>query len=340
MSTGVTASEKSLKANVERAMLETFVAAARATPLRAAAGGFAFDQKNTAAIKWAHDHAAELVAGVTNTTREDIRDAVEEAFTTEAGHDQLASELIDLLGDDARAGLIARTETMRASNAGQQAAWDQAVKSGLLSGNELQEWITTPDELLCPVCEPMDGETSELDGSFNVDGEDMDGPPAHPNCRCTIGLIAPRAAWFDPKTGIDTHGREDVARATHVPQTKEKRARSAESERAVAKLVGGEVIAGQHPVDVVIRNSAGKVTHAIEVKRIEGKNSKITMHKSSLARKEAFGKKYGVPWHTVAHDVRGAKAVFFHREHVGSFRTEKMTNTGAGRALFNLVRSK
>jgi hypothetical protein len=59
-----------------------------------------------------------------------------------------------LIGDPERAELIARTETMRASNEGQQEAWDQAVEEGLLTGNEQQEWIVTPDDRLCPSASP------------------------------------------------------------------------------------------------------------------------------------------------------------------------------------------
>jgi hypothetical protein len=35
-------------------------------------------------------------------------------------------------------------------------------------------WMTEQDDLVCPICEPMDGEEIDL-GS---------GPPAHPGCRC------------------------------------------------------------------------------------------------------------------------------------------------------------
>jgi hypothetical protein len=55
---------------------------------------------------------------------------------------------------------------MRASNEGQQEAWDQAVEEGLLTGNEQQEWIVTPDDRLCPECEPFDGCRRRLDGTF------------------------------------------------------------------------------------------------------------------------------------------------------------------------------
>jgi SPP1 gp7 family putative phage head morphogenesis protein len=102
--------------------------------------------------------------------------------------DELADEIADLIGDPARAETIARTEVQRASNQGQIEAWDQATDEGLLTGTETKEWIVTPDDRLCPICEPLDGQNVPMDGTFDADGAQVDGPPAHPNCRCTLGI--------------------------------------------------------------------------------------------------------------------------------------------------------
>lgn len=149
---------------------------------------WAFDKTNPHATEWAQKNAGDLIDGISKTTRDDIRELVEAAFEEQFTVADLAKEIADLIGDDARAETIARTETMRASNEGQLEAWDQAKEAGLLTGNEKKEWIVTPDDRLCPVCEPMDGVTVGLDELFDVDGDQIDGPPAHPNCRCTIGL--------------------------------------------------------------------------------------------------------------------------------------------------------
>jgi hypothetical protein len=79
---------------------------------------------------------------------------------------------------------------MQAANDGQLDAWDQAQEAGLLTGDEKKEWITTPDDRICPICDDMDGEQVGLDEEFDVDGDSLDGPPAHPNCRCTVGLTS------------------------------------------------------------------------------------------------------------------------------------------------------
>jgi SPP1 gp7 family putative phage head morphogenesis protein len=161
----------------------------RLLDLRAAADAdFAFDVTNPEAVKWIQQHVGSMIDGLNEATREEIRDLVEAAFEEGFDVDELADRVTEVIGDAARAEVIARTETMQASNEGQLQAWDQAVEAGLLTGNEKKEWITTPDDRLCPVCEPMDGETVGLGEDFDVDGERVSTPPAHPNCRCTIAL--------------------------------------------------------------------------------------------------------------------------------------------------------
>lgn len=88
-----------------------------------------------------------------------------------------------------RAQTIARTETMGALNAGQHAMLKQI-------GDRPKEWITTPDDRLCPVCEPVDGETVGIDEAFSPG---VLYPPAHPKCRCTIAPGDPAKRGRNPK---------------------------------------------------------------------------------------------------------------------------------------------
>jgi SPP1 gp7 family putative phage head morphogenesis protein len=165
--------------------------AASASAIRAAKDdiGWAFDKTNPRAVEWIDKHSADLIEGISKSTRDDIKELVEHAFTDGVTADDLAKEIEDVIGDPDRAETIARTETMRASNEGQLEAWDQAEEEGLLTGNERKEWIVTPDDRLCPICDDMDGEIVDMDEEFDVDGDQLDGPPAHPNCRCTLGLV-------------------------------------------------------------------------------------------------------------------------------------------------------
>ncbi len=90
-----------------------------------------------------------------------------------------------------RARMIARTETIAASNEGQRQLWGQAQKKGLLDLNRLKEWIVTPDDRLCDICEPLAGSTAPINEPFPDIG--VQGPPAHVMCRCAMGISAKRA---------------------------------------------------------------------------------------------------------------------------------------------------
>ncbi len=167
--------------------------ARRLNGLRSAAGvralaGFAFDVTDPNAVEWIREHAGETITDISESTRGRIRELVEDAFEEQFDVDELADRIGELIGDDDRAETIARTETMLASNQGQKEAWSQATDEGLLTGDELQVWIVTPDDRLCEICEPMDGKTAPLNGEFETALGRVDAPPAHPRCRCVVGL--------------------------------------------------------------------------------------------------------------------------------------------------------
>lgn len=92
-----------------------------------------------------------------------------------------------------RAILIARTETIDAANEGQSELWKQAVERGDLPDDVKRVWIVTPDDRLCPnICEPMEGQVVGLDEPFITgEGDEVDAPGAHPDCRCAQGIATP-----------------------------------------------------------------------------------------------------------------------------------------------------
>lgn len=108
----------------------------------------------------------------------------------------LTSERIDQLVDRYRTRLlrqraetIARTETMAASNRGQQELWRQGVREGTLDANRTQrKFIVTPDDRLCPVCAPMAGQLRGLNEPFSSANGPRLVPPIHHRCRCAVGL--------------------------------------------------------------------------------------------------------------------------------------------------------
>lgn len=95
--------------------------------------------------------------------------------------------------DDFRAGRVARSEIIRVLNAGAVEAWRQ---TGVVSA---KRWLASSDA--CKFCLALDGQQVGLVQQFvgagepwsAADGEtmiatygDIQHPPAHPNCRCTL----------------------------------------------------------------------------------------------------------------------------------------------------------
>ena len=147
-----------------------------------------FDAKTQAVIDWADRHAAELIDNITETSREAINNAISELQET-GDWDAYYDEILDAVGDEDRANLIARHESMLAAGEGQRQAWDQAVDKGMLTGDEERAWIVTGDEKVCPTCEGLEDKRAKLgDPYVGDDGEEYDGPPAHVQCRCTEGI--------------------------------------------------------------------------------------------------------------------------------------------------------
>lgn len=143
-----------------------------------------FDAQNLSVIAWAKRHAAELVTQITDTIRKRIRLAVTE-LQEDGDWDFAYDRILHAVGDENRADLIARHETMLAADEGQRQGWDQAVDAGLLPEGTRRVWIVTPDERLCPICAALEDKTAPLGGVYPGG---FDGPPAHIQCRCTEGI--------------------------------------------------------------------------------------------------------------------------------------------------------
>ena len=98
---------------------------------------------------------------------------------------------------------IARSEVVRAANYGAEQSY---IQSGVV---EFKEWIVSRDDRLCPFCEPMAGKRILLGQKFfsrgettdgispdtgsvltlHLDYEDIEHPPLHVQCRCTLSPV-------------------------------------------------------------------------------------------------------------------------------------------------------
>jgi hypothetical protein len=187
-----------------------------------------FNETNPKAVEWARTTAATRVTAVGSETKAAIRDYTAAAFERGIPPRLLARQLRAVVGVTPRQGrtllahydawkaaglsdeaaahrlirearralkirteMIARTETLYASNAGQVDAWREARGDGLIDPDLVKSWITTPDDRLCVLCEPLDGLQAEIDEAFAIEGfAGILQPPLHPQCRCAVGLVA------------------------------------------------------------------------------------------------------------------------------------------------------
>lgn len=144
----------------------------------------------TEAATWARETAGRLVTSITETTRNRIAGQVANWVETPG---RTLPDLWRSLMDDhafsrARAKLIAATEVTRAYAEGEMAAASRLEKEGWFKYEK--EWQTAMDDRVCPICEPLQGTRVEsVSGQFDTAAGSIQGPPAHPGCRCWINTI-------------------------------------------------------------------------------------------------------------------------------------------------------
>lgn len=143
-------------------------------------------------IKYLNETPIKFSTEVAKTTNDGIRDAIATGVGEGEGIGKIAKRINDLFDgyETSRAKMIARTETSRSTNF----ATDEGYKqSGVVTG---KQWLTAMDERTDEECADMDGKIVEIDDEFLQEGDtiggltldygDIEYPPLHNNCRCTI----------------------------------------------------------------------------------------------------------------------------------------------------------
>lgn len=145
-----------------------------------------WNQVNQVAADWAQGYSFELVKGIEQTTQAALQTIISKGIeqTLPLSEIRMSIEQVagQLFGPD-RAAVIATTELTRAAAEGEAATVAQLADAGV---NMTGIWMTREDEIVCDVCGALDGKR-QTGGMFEADGEFYDMPPAHPNCRCSIG---------------------------------------------------------------------------------------------------------------------------------------------------------
>lgn len=134
---------------------------------------------NLAARDWASTYSYELVRGINETSRRVLQRAV--SRWTESGEplSVLQKDLVPYFGRR-RASMISSTEVTRAYS---QANVETFKQNGVLR----HRWNTANDEIVCPICRPLNGQIVTIGSAFTGG---ITQPPAHVNCRCwTVGIV-------------------------------------------------------------------------------------------------------------------------------------------------------
>ena len=198
--------------------------------------GVQFNVRNLFAEDWFSDYMGEFSEGIVRTTSDDMNALLQqgmsegwsiptmqkhltETFNVWKGDVPAGSYTWDWLEERIpadRSEMIARTETIRASARGSQALYDDW-------GVQKKQWLTTDDDRACPWCLEMDGKIIAINDSYfgkgsvfvapslatgnpvslNLNYEDVEGPPLHPQCVlpgnvvAVPGLVAGVKSFYD-----------------------------------------------------------------------------------------------------------------------------------------------
>jgi len=171
--------------------------------------GTAFDVDDPRAIEWIATNAKNAAWKITDTIYERLRKELMEAVADGESIPKIRERVMQVFEriTESRAELIARTEVLKASNRGR---WIAMRQSGVVEG---KQWEATGDNRVCPRCSEMDGRTMALGKPYfkkgetvtftgtednpapegglesTFDYEEIQHPPLHPDCRCTLLAI-------------------------------------------------------------------------------------------------------------------------------------------------------
>jgi len=129
-----------------------------------------WDLINQWALEYARQYRFEWIRGINRSTREYISTAITDWMESGAQLQSL-EDVLKLKFTDARAEMIASTETTRLYAKGNKLAWDS---TGVV---EEFRWMTAVDERVCEICGPNHNQTFPLNQMDEL-------IPAHPRCRC------------------------------------------------------------------------------------------------------------------------------------------------------------
>lgn len=137
----------------------------------------AFDLDNPR-VQEVLDQLLARAKGMAETTKSDVQALIGQADAEGWSVERLAEALRTkgAASSATRSIIIATTERATASSLGAMLAYEDAGVTRI-------EWLTAEDELVCPICGPLNGKIVQIGQEF---APGIRSPSAHPNCRCAI----------------------------------------------------------------------------------------------------------------------------------------------------------
>lgn len=164
-----------------------------------------FDLSSPDVQKFIKRNLRKFAGTITQTTTDEIRALIAAGIEQGESFEALKQRIETYSGfSDSRAELIARTEVIRGQTDAELEAWQQ---TGVVSE---VVWYTALDERVCPICAPLHGKQVAIKDAFLTPSEmaalsipnyngSIKGPPAHPQCRCTLLPITNGKSYVRPE---------------------------------------------------------------------------------------------------------------------------------------------
>jgi len=165
----------------------TFIEAANALMDNIGFMGVNTDLINEGAVTWARNYVPTLTNGMIDHRQQATAGYVADFFEGKYDRAGLEDRIARLYSPE-KAAQIAITESTRAANEGQRPVIEELESEGVIMRGVFQ---TVSDSFVCPICQPLNGEVSQVEGfdtRFTSNNKDFRMPPLHVGCRCLVSF--------------------------------------------------------------------------------------------------------------------------------------------------------
>lgn len=145
-----------------------------------------WSRESAPAIEFLNKYGLSLSKTLTGTTKDKVLAALEMSISNGEDRNQAVDRLMNVINDKVRATTIAQTESVNAFSAGR-------MDVGRQIGADRKKWRTAGDKKVSAICRQNESlGVVPIDYKYkDFQGNDIDSPAAHPNCRSGIQIFMP-----------------------------------------------------------------------------------------------------------------------------------------------------